>query len=104
MPAIKINAVAYPEGDVWVVQGVEFDICAHADDAAGVPAAFLRAVAENVAISQHLGRQPLQGIRPAPPRFRTLFERSSTQLRSLENPDLPDTPIASVDIRLAAHG
>jgi hypothetical protein len=104
MPPIKINAVAYPEGEVWVVQGVEFDICAHAVDAAGVPAAFLRAVAENVAISRHLGREPLQGIRPAPARFRTLFETSATQVRLVDSPESGAIPIARMDIRLATRG
>ena len=104
MAPIKINAVAYQEGHVWVVQGIEFDICAHSNDAAGVPAAFLRALAENAAISQHLGREPLQGIRPAPDRFRTLFEEAVTQVKPVKHLDLPDIPIAAMDIRLAAHG
>ena len=37
---INISAVAWPEGDQWVIQGIEYDIAAHAASAAEVPKAF----------------------------------------------------------------
>jgi hypothetical protein len=100
---VTISAVAFEEGGVWIVQGVEYDICAHARDAAEVPAAFARAVAENVSIAQHLGRKPLQGIKPAPLRFRGMFEAAVTAIRPLEEIEVAELPAASLDIRLAGH-
>jgi hypothetical protein len=98
---ITINAVAFPEGEVWVVQGVEYDICTHARNAAGVPAAFVRAVVENACITEHLGRKPLEGIKPAPERFKAMFNDAVTQLRPVKAIDVPNLPIVAMDIRVA---
>ena len=102
MATITISAVAFEEGGVWVVQGVEYDICAHAKDPAGVPHAFQRAIAENICITRHLGRNPLEGIRPAPPHFKEMFDRAATQVRSVKD-HLSELPITAMDIRLAEH-
>lgn len=104
MNPIAICAVAFEEDGVWVVQGVEYDICTHAKDAAGVPAAFMRAIAENACIAQHLGRGALEGVRPAPARFKTMFDEAVTQVRPVQDLAAHDLPIAAVDIRLAEHG
>lgn len=73
---IQINAIAYEEGGAWVTQGIEYDIVAFATDVLDLPDAFARAVAENICITQQLGREPLQGIKPAPQRFADLFQRA----------------------------
>ena len=70
---MRINAVAYQEGDSWIAQGIEFDIVAHAGDILALPDAFSRAVLENIFITEHLGRKPLEGVGPAPRHFRELF-------------------------------
>ena len=103
MDSIKISAVAFEEAGVWVVQGIEFDICTHAKDPASVPAAFMRAVLENACITQHLGRGPLQGIKPAPNRFKTMFDEAVTQVSPVKDVDLSHPSIAAIDIRLAGH-
>ncbi len=97
---IHIRAVAFREGDAWIAQGIDYDIVAHAGDPSELPDAFMRAVFENICITQHLGRTALQGIRPAPLRFAEMFEHARTQLRALELP--AHFPVAGVDIRLAA--
>lgn len=71
---INMSAVAYREGDVWIVQGIDYDIVAHAHDVAALPFAFSRAVMENICITQDLGREPLQGVPPAPSKFQQLFD------------------------------
>ena len=99
---VQIRAIAFQEGDVWVVQGIEYDIAAHASDPAKVPAAFTRAILENAAIAKHLGRKPLEGIKPAPDRYREMFERASTEVRPVELAVDSSPPlIAAMDIRLA---
>jgi hypothetical protein len=94
---ILINAVAFQEGEAWVVQGIEYDIVAHAYDVKALPDAFGRAVMENIVITEHLGRRPLEGIKPAPKRFRDLFELARVELRGVGFHEGPN-----VAVRLAA--
>jgi hypothetical protein len=101
---ININAVAWQEGQGWVIQGIEHDIVAHAPDVASLPDAFMRAVVENVAITIHLGREPLQGVGPAPARFRKMFETARTAVHSVtEPPRFDHLPAPKVNIRVAEH-
>jgi hypothetical protein len=79
---ISINAIAYREGDAWIAQGIEYDIVAQADDVVSLPDAFTRAVLENIHITEHLGRQPLQGIKSAPMRFHEMFEAAKVEVRA----------------------
>ena len=80
MDNLKINAVAFKEGDAWIVQGIEYDIVAHATTITALPLAFTRAVLENMLITEHLGRRPLEGIKPAPERFRQLFDNAIVEM------------------------
>ena len=104
---VHINAIAFQEGDVWVVQGIEYDIVAHALDITAVTDAFMRAVAENACISEHLGRKPLEGIRPAPEQYRAMFEQATLEMRTLgpaheTRRSHPDVSVRLLDRRLAA--
>lgn len=94
---VQINAVAFEEGGAWVAQGIEYDIVAMANDVRDLPDAFMRAVVENILITQHLGRAPLEGIGAAPARFRDLFESAPTEMRPVRVNDGPH-----VAVRLAA--
>lgn len=96
MDQFTIRAVAFEDAGVWVVQGIEFDICTHSKDPAGVPAAFMRAVVENACITEHLGRKPLQGIKPAPDRFKEMFKEAVTQGHPVKDLRLPELPAASI--------
>jgi hypothetical protein len=44
----------------------------------------MRAVAENMVIATHLGRSPFEGIKPAPDRFRSMYEEAALEMRSLK--------------------
>ena len=92
-------AVAFREGDLWVAQGIEYDIAVHAPDLEGLSRALSRAVAENAFISQHLGRKPMEGIGPAPDRFRELFEAAALELRPVRPAAMPPE-IADIELRL----
>jgi len=94
---LQINAIAFKEGDAWVVQGIEYDIVAHAYDVSKLPHAFARAVLENIVITEHLGRKALQGIKPAPDHFREMYEHAETEMRSIRADHMPN-----VSVRLAA--
>ena len=92
-----INAVAYKEGDAWIAQGIEYDIVAQADELIALPDAFERAVLENIRISEHLGRKPLEGIKSAPPRFLEMFESAKVEVRATNQ-----RGAAAVAVRVAA--
>jgi hypothetical protein len=79
-----INAIAFKEGNAWVVQGIDYDIVAHAYDVLSAPQAFMRAVLENLVITEHRGRTPFEGIKPAPDRFRSMYEEAELEIRPLK--------------------
>lgn len=94
----RINAVAFKEGDAWVIQGIEYDIVAHAYDVAKLPHAFTRAVLENICITEQMGRGALEGIKPAPDHFREMYEQAETEMRAIKSSGRAPT----VSVRLAA--
>ena len=71
-----ISVVAYRDGDLWVAQCVEYDIAARADSLERLPRAFDRALAANMLVNAELGRSKLEGIPPAPSRFKPLFDEA----------------------------
>lgn len=77
---IKFHVIAYQEADVWLAQGVEYDILARADSFDLLPTAFSEAVAKTVAIGAAFGaafdREPLDGIKPAPAKFKAMLDAS----------------------------
>ena len=98
-----INAVVFREGDLWIIQGIELDIVARASDVADAPEAFMRAVLDNAVITEDLGRPPLAGIRPAPERFRLMFERAKTALSLVQDVTFPRLPVNDVNLRLSSE-
>ncbi len=99
---VHINAVAYQEGEVWIIQGIEYDIVAFASDISKLTSAFAKAVVENACITEHLGRFPLAGIKPAPEHFKRMFEVSETELRSVKSHNNTiGKPVPDLSIRLA---
>lgn len=98
--ARTINAVVFKHGDVWIIQGVELDIVARAVDVADAPEAFMRAVMDSAVISEELGRRPLDGIKPAPERFRAMFARAKTALSLVQDVTLSRLPVNDVNLRL----
>jgi len=96
-----INAIVFKEGDLWIIQGIELDIVARAANVADAPEAFMRAVADNAVITEELGREPLAGIKPAPERFRLMFERAKTALSLVQDVTFPRLPVNDVHLRLS---
>lgn len=86
MQPIEISAVAYEEGGRWIVQGLEYDINTQADSPLNAHDAFTIKVLAEVAISLDLGKEPLQGIDPAPPEFWKMFKETSTSISAETSP------------------
>ena len=76
MDQMHLSAVAYLTEGVWMVQGIEYDIRARALSPDDVPRAITAAVREQIAIDTHLGRQPFEGVKPAPTRFAEMFQKA----------------------------
>ena len=96
---VQLRALLFQEGDVWVVQGVEYDICAHGADIPKARLAFERALVEHCLILEHLGRKPMEGVPPAPDRFWAMFEDADEELQRVKAPTYPSAP--PVRMRLA---
>jgi hypothetical protein len=77
----SINAVAFQQGDVWVVQGIQYNLVAVARNVQDVPKAFMNAVIERVHVAEYLGLDPFQGVGPAPERFHKMFDAASTEVK-----------------------
>jgi hypothetical protein len=86
MNQIEINVLLYPEGNVWVAQGLEFDITAEAASLPDVATRFATKVASEIAICLDLGREPLASIGPAPEHFWKLFRGARVSV-SLDQPE-----------------
>ena len=100
---IQISAVAYHGNGVWVAQCLEYDIAAFASSAADLPRALDRAVAENLCVNVHLGRDGLDGIDPAPQHFRDMFEGETLPIaRGKVTIEMENPAVEIVDFRLAA--
>jgi hypothetical protein len=100
--SIHIDVVAFVDRDgTWIAQGIQYDIAAHARSPGGLREAFMRQLAANLALNSHLGRETLEGIPPAPARFKALFEHAKEQLTPLAPPPSPPRPIREqIDMRL----
>ncbi len=97
----KIDVVAFMDHDGrWVAQGIQYDIAASAKSPSGLRKAFIRTLSANLVMNAKLGREGLDGIPPAPERFRALFEEAEEQLVSVshetETRRIPD----KIDMRL----
>jgi hypothetical protein len=101
MDRIDINAVVFHDGDHWVAQCIEFDIAARADEPGKLPRAIERALVANLAMNRELGRLGLDGIEPAPPQFRELFERAPFDLSKRNGEIRSPEGVRIRDLRLA---
>lgn len=74
----SIRAVVYREGDTWIGQCIEYDICAQGDSLEQVRRRLLAAVKLERQHSLDRKGSPFAGIGPAPRRFSRMWvERAS---------------------------
>ncbi len=100
MNKITISAVAFHDEGVWIAQCVEYDICVSAETLPQLRKTFEHAVVANVHVNMKLGRSGLDGIPPAPPKFRDLFNNADTRLHPIKQEPSP-APVGIRDFRLA---
>ncbi len=98
----RIRAVAFKEGDVWVIQGIDYDVVAQTKDPLDAPVAFLQTLISTMLINKRLGRTGLDKIQPAPDRFRKMFDRATVEL-SPAGPLPIEDQMPRPDIKLRAY-
>jgi hypothetical protein len=85
MDHVSLRAVAYKRDGMWMVQCIEHDIRARAYTIDEVPRAILQAFRERVALDQHLGKRPLEGVNPAPEAYAVMFQKAKNKKPHTEN-------------------
>jgi hypothetical protein len=89
-PIPEIDVIAFETSDgIWIAQGVQYDIVARAKSPAALRDAFRRQIFANMELNKRFGRSGLDGIPPAPEKFKRLFddakERMSPTTAAQEN-------------------
>jgi hypothetical protein len=95
-----ISVIAFHDEGVWIAQCVEYDIAVSAETLPKLRQAFEKAVLANICMNKKLGRSGLDGIPPAPSRFRDLFNNADTDLHPIQRTPSP-APVDIRDFRLA---
>lgn len=86
MTALKISAILFQEGEVWSAQCLEYDIATQADSLPNLRYELERVIFAHIAACKNIGREPFEGLPPAPQHFWKMFENSKTRV---EGDDIP---------------
>lgn len=79
-PTPEIDVIAFKTSDgTWIAQGVQYDIIARAPSAAALEGAFRRQIYANMELNKKFGRNGLEGIPPAPEKFKRLFNEAKAR-------------------------
>ena len=71
----EIDVIAFETSDgTWIAQGVQHDIVARAKSPSALRDAFRRQIFANMELNKKFGRSGLDGIPPAPEKFKKLFD------------------------------
>ena len=79
---VAINAVIYQDGDDWIAQGIEHDICAQGRSIQEARRAFEESVVGMALFGVASGKRPLSDIPPAPEEFHAMFEKAEVSIDS----------------------
>jgi hypothetical protein len=91
----NIRAVLFEEDEWWSAQCLDYDVAAQAKTLLELHDELVRVLIVQVAASAQLGREPFEGINPAPQRFWELYERGwrfeskPVPFRLEKGPELP---------------
>ena len=73
---IQVNVLLYRNEDVWIAQGLEYDIVAQGQTIPQVRARFYVTIMTHCHFDATNNREILQGIEKAPEKFWTMFEEA----------------------------
>ncbi len=80
--AINISAVIFREGEHWITQCLEYDICVQAKSLEEVHGNFARAIIENAVVCVELGKEPFETIDAAPKKFWDMFSEAKLKIEA----------------------
>ena len=98
----QLRAVAFKEGDVWVVHGIEYDIVTQTKDPLDAPRAFLKTLLSTMLAYKKRGRNAFEVIKPAPAKYEEMWEQADVIL-SPAGPDQIEDNLPRPDITLKAY-
>jgi hypothetical protein len=100
--AVEISVVIYPEDDVWIAQGIEFDITARGGTPVEASKRFNTKVGAELVMSLELGDStPLSGIGRAPEKFVEMYDKAT--MRVVDEEISLHVPDGSHSSRLRPH-
>ena len=91
--SVTINAVIFRDGEDWIVQGIEHDICAQGPTVSEARRAFEQSVIGTALFGAAKGSAPLSDIPPAPEEYRAMFERADVSINSTNDDANTDSPL-----------
>ena len=86
---LRINVVLVRDGDMWVAQGLEYDIAAQGTTIAETKNAFTRVLCSQVVLDLHHGDSPLAGFEPAPQEYWDRFRKAEPLATHIPEPFIP---------------
>jgi hypothetical protein len=81
----QVRAILFREGDVWVGQCIEYDICTHADNLTNLNKKLEMTIQMQRDRSIERYGSPFAGIPPAPPRFEEMWNKQSGSFTPADN-------------------
>jgi hypothetical protein len=95
MTPIHVRVVVFKEGDSYIAQCLEYDICTQAKSPKELQKRFALNLFSNVAVCMELGK-PLTDIPRAPQRYWKMFENAQFRVEALDpKAGVPNMPNAS---------
>lgn len=73
---IKINAVVYEEGGMWVAHCLEYSFVSYTENLDDLPNELLSQVREQIEANRAAGQQPFEGFKRAPQKYWDMFEQA----------------------------
>jgi hypothetical protein len=80
--AFHINVILFEHGEWWSAQCLEYDIAAQAKSLSDLLYELERVLVSHLYIAEELGRQPFDGLGPAPQKFWDLYDRTHTRIEA----------------------
>ena len=86
MQSFEVSAVLFQEEGKWIIQGLQYDICAQGESVEEATNAFDLAFVANVCASIHVNGEPLKGIDAAPAKYWDMFRESRISVDAPQEP------------------
>lgn len=80
----RIHAVLFKEGDFWCAQCLQYDLVAQAKSLEDLHYELQKVLTAHIAISFQSGREPFEGLEPAPQKFWDMFNNSKFPINAGE--------------------